>query len=147
MNIRLTVNESKKYDKVEIIINCPKVDRHLGRLIDQINQLGITLTATKDGKIYSLVPEQVYYIESIDNQTFIYEEKEVYRSQMKLYEFEQLVQETPFTRISKNLIVNTSHIASVWALLNGKFEASLSNDEKVIVNRHYVKTFKKKFLP
>ncbi|WP_381429876.1 LytTR family DNA-binding domain-containing protein [Sporosarcina soli] len=146
MIIRLTVYESKKYNKVEIIINCPEVDHQLGRLIDQINQMGITLTGTKDDKIYSLVPEHVYYIESIDNQTFIYEEKEVYRSQMKLYEFEQLVKDTPFTRISKNLIVNTTHIASVRALLNGKFEASLSNDEKVIVNRHYVKTFRKKFL-
>ncbi len=146
MIIRLTVYESKKYDEVEIIINCPQIDNQLERLINQINQLNIALTGTRDGRIYSLFIENVYYIESIENQTFLYEEKEVYRSDLKLYEFDHMLQGTYFTRISKNLIVNTAHIDSVRALLNGKFEASLKNGEKVIVNRHYVKTFKEKFL-
>ncbi len=144
--IRLTINESKNYDEIEITINCPYVDNQLERLIKKIHQLHITLTGTRKGRTYSLFIDNLYYIESIDNQTFLYEEKEVYKSDLKLYEFDQLFLDTHFIRISKNLIVNTTHIASVRALLNGKFEASLTNHEKVIVNRHYVKAFKEKFL-
>lgn len=122
------------------------MDNQLARLIKQIHQLHITLTGTREGRTYSLFMDNLYYIESIDNQTFLYEEKEVYKSDLKLYEFDQLLLDTYFIRISKNLIVNTAHINNVRALLNGKFEASLTNNEKVIVNRHYVKAFKEKFL-
>ena len=142
----MTINESNNYDDVEITINCPHMDNQLARLIKQIHQLHITLTGTREGRTYSLFMDNLYYIESIDNQTFLYEEKEVYKSDLKLYEFDQLLLDTHFIRISKNLIVNTAHIDNVRALLNGKFEASLTNNEKVIVNRHYVKAFKEKFL-
>lgn len=142
----MTINESKNYDEVEITINCPHIDNQLEQLIKQIHQLNITLTGTRDGRTYSLFMDNLYYIESIDNQTFLYEEKEVYKSDLKLYEFDQLLLDTHFIRTSKNLIVNTAYIDSVRALLNGKFEATLTNSEKVIVNRHYVKAFKEKFL-
>ena len=108
MIIRLTVNESKNYNEVEITINCPQIDNQLERLIKQINQLNITLTGTKDGRTYSLFVENVYYIESIDNHSFLYNEKDVYKSDLKLYEIEQLLTGTHFIRISKNLIVNTA---------------------------------------
>lgn len=142
----MTINESKNYDEVEITINCPHIDNQLEQLIKQINQLHISLTGTRDGRTYSLSIDNLYYIESIDNQTFLYEEKEVYKSDLKLYEFDQLLLDTYFIRISKNLIVNTAHINNVRALLNGKFEATLTNNEKIIINRHYVKAFKEKFL-
>ncbi|MFJ7935891.1 LytTR family DNA-binding domain-containing protein [Sporosarcina sp. NPDC096371] len=144
--IRLTVNESKKYEEVEIIINCSHIDKQLERLIKQINQISIALPGIREGRTYSLLVEDVYYIETIDNQTFSYTEKEVYQCDLKLYEIEQKLSKTHFIRISKNLIVNTAHIESVRALFNGKFEAVLTNGEKVIVNRHYVKAFKAKFL-
>jgi len=146
MIIRLTVNESKNYNEVEIIINCPQIDNEIRKLIKQIKQLQITLTGTKDGRTYSLHADNVYYIESIDNRSFLYNEKDIYESDLKLYEIENMLAGTNFIRFSKNLIVNTVLIDSVRALFNGKFEASLTNGEKVIVNRHYVKAFKEKFL-
>ncbi|QUW22408.1 LytTR family transcriptional regulator DNA-binding domain-containing protein [Sporosarcina sp. Marseille-Q4063] len=116
------------------------------RLIELIKQNTIILTGRKNGHTYSLVAKELYYIESVENKSFLYKQKEVYESDLKLYEFEQLVEGTNFIRISKNLIVNTSHIDSVRALFNGRFEATLTNGEKVIINRHYVKAFKTKFL-
>lgn len=146
ITIRLTVNESKNYDEVEITINCPQIDNELERLIKQINQLNTTLTGTRDGRTFSLSVDNMYYIESIDNRSFLYSDKDVYESDLKLYAIENMLSGTHFIRVSKNLIVNTAYIDSVKALFNGKFEASLTNGEKVIVNRHYVKAFKDKFL-
>lgn len=146
MKIEVKIDECETYEKVEIIIKCPKIDDRLEHLIEQINQYKITLTAKKNDSIYSLVVNHLYYIESVDNKSFLYDQDEVYESDIKLYEFETLVEGTSFIRISKNLIVNTTYIESVRALFNGKFEATLTNREKVIVNRHYVKAFKMKFL-
>ena len=47
MIICLAVNESRNFDKVEIIINCPQIDKQLDRLIHEINQFSISLTGTK----------------------------------------------------------------------------------------------------
>lgn len=146
INIRLKVHESEEYNEVEIIINCPKIDKRLERLIEQIKQTTITIPGTREGRSYSLIIDDTFYIESIDNHSFLYHENDVYESDLKLYEIEDILVGTNFIRISKNFIVNTAYIESVRALFNGKFEASLTNGEKVIVNRHYVKSFKEKFL-
>lgn len=146
MNIDLIIDECEDYEKVKIIIKCPKIDAKLAHLIEQIKQYDISLVGKKNGSTYPLIASDLYYIESVDNKSFLYDEKEVYESDVKLYEFEQLVADTNFIRISKNLIVNTSYVDSVRALFNGKFEATLTNGEKVIVNRHYVKAFKMKFI-
>lgn len=146
MNIELIIDECEDYEKVEITIKCREIDDRLAHLIEQIKQYEITLTGRKNGSIYSLIVNDLYYVESVDGKSFLYDQYEVYESDIKLYEFEKLVEGTSFIRISKNLIVNTSYIESVRALFNGKFEATLTNNEKVIVNRHYVKAFKIKFL-
>ncbi|MHA6260843.1 LytTR family DNA-binding domain-containing protein [Sporosarcina sp. CAU 1771] len=132
--IRLTINESDTQKDVEIIINCPRIDAQLNRLINQIKQFELTLTGKRNDTTYILSISDLFYFESVDNKTFLYDEKDVYQSDLKLYELEQLVQNTNFIRISKNLIVNTSYIENVRALFNGKFEAILLNGEKVIVN-------------
>ena len=146
MIIDINIDECEDYEKIEILIKCPKIDDRVLRLIEQLKQNEIIITGRKDDRTYSLVAIDLYYIESVDNKLFLYEQKETFESDLKLYEFEQLVEGTSFIRISKNLIVNTTYIESVRALFNGRIEAILTNSEKVIVSRHYVKAFKAKFL-
>lgn len=146
VTIRLIIDESEEHEEVEINIKCKQIDKRLRRIIEQIKQHEMILTGKKDGEIYSLVVGDLYYFESVDNKVFLYDEKEVFESDLKLYELEQTVENTDFIRISKSLIVNISHIERVRALFNGKFEATLTNGEKVIINRHYVKMFKEIFL-
>ena len=111
--------------KSKSIIKCSKIDDQVLRLIEQIKQYEIMLTGRKDERTYSLVAKDLYYIESVDNKLFLYDQIEFFESDLKLYEFEQLVEGTNFIRISKNLIVNTTYIESVRALFNGKFEATI----------------------
>lgn len=146
IEIDLEVIESEKYEKVQIIIKCSKIDTKIKSMIEKIEQSNIYLSGEKEERIYSLEAESLYYIESVDNRTFIYTETEVFENNLKLYELVEKLKDTSFIRISKHLIVNTNYIKSVRALINGKFEALLTNEEIVIVNRHYVKAFKEKFI-
>ena len=146
MSIRLIIDESSEHENVEIIIKCAHIDDRLARLIEQIKQYNIRLLGILDGKTHSLIAADILYIESLENTSFLYDEREMYESDLKLYELETLLKGTQFIRVSKNMIVNVSYIESVRALFNGKFEALLTNNEKVIVNRHYVKAFKEKIL-
>lgn len=146
MSIKLKIEESKTYEDVEITITCPEVDERLSKLIRHIRQSMYYFTVKKGQTVYTVDSDDVLYIETVDNTTFLYTNEDVYESELKLYEFEQQLKDTGFLRISKHLIVNTGKVDSVRALLNGRFEAMLENGEKVIVNRHYAKNFRKYIL-
>ncbi|PID24162.1 LytTR family DNA-binding domain-containing protein [Sporosarcina sp. P7] len=146
MTVRLKIEESNEFQEIEITIKCPEVDERLSRLIQQINQMMYSFTVTKDDAVHSIQSSDVLYIETVDNACFLYTLGDVYESELKLYEFENQLKNTRFLRVSKHMMVNTSKIENVRALLNGRFKATLENGEMVIVNRHYAKIFRKHFL-
>ena len=57
---------------------------------------------------------------------------------------EEVIEELPFMRISKSMIVNIEKILHISPALGGRFEAVLENDEKVIISRLYVPILKNK---
>lgn len=146
IEINLEIIESEEYEGIQIIIKCPKIDARIKSIIEKIEQSNVALPGEKEGRIYSLEPESLYYIESVENIVFFYTENEIYESNLKLYEVVDRLKDLNFIQISKSLVVNINHIHSVRAIINGKFEALLTNKEIVIVNRHYVKAFKERFI-
>ncbi|MGL5255373.1 MAG: LytTR family DNA-binding domain-containing protein, partial [Brevinema sp.] len=66
-------------------------------------------------------------------------------SKQKLYELEENLANGDFLRVSKSLIINLSKIKSLSPALSGRFEATLFNDEKVIISRQYMGNLKKRF--
>lgn len=130
--------------ETEVNIKCKEIDNRLKKAID-ILKSDKSFTVRKDNSTKVLKIEDIYYFESVDEQTFAYTQDDVYSCQKKLYEVESVLSDTSFIRISKSCILNIDYLESVRALLNGKLEGTLSNNEKVIINRHYVPEFKKKF--
>jgi DNA-binding LytR/AlgR family response regulator len=86
----------------------------------------------------------VYYFEAVDGRVFLYAEKEVYETSLRLYEIEARFEETDFFRASKSVVANLAKIASVQAVFNGRFEASMKNGERIVISRQYVPVLKKK---
>jgi DNA-binding LytR/AlgR family response regulator len=89
--------------------------------------------------------KDIFYIESVDLKTFVYAEKNVYRSKQKLYEIEEILSGDNFFRISKQAILNLQKIKSVAPAGNGRFQAILLNEEKIIISRQYVAELKRRF--
>lgn len=63
---------------------------------------------------------------------------------MKLYELEEELAGTKFTRINKDCITNLAKLVRVRGQINGRLLATLSNGEKLLINRSYVPEIKKK---
>ncbi|MBQ7707425.1 MAG: LytTR family transcriptional regulator DNA-binding domain-containing protein [Lachnospiraceae bacterium] len=95
----------------------------------------------KDGQTYFLDINKIYYIESIDKKTFIYTKENCYETRLKLYELENLLN-LNFLRCAKAMIVNIRKVRSVKSELNGRMNASLLNDETIVIARSYVKELK-----
>ena len=143
--MKLIVEQSLDCTETEIHIRCGLMDERLKHLIEQVRLFSFSVMAEKDGASVPVVLEDIYYFDSVDNKTFLYVEKDVYRCDKKLYELESFLTGTSFVRISKNCIVNTAVVTSVRAQLSGRLEATLKNNEKVLVSKHYIKDFREKF--
>jgi len=94
--------------------------------------------------MYSIPIADVYYIESVDDRTFLYLEKDTYESKKRLYELEKVTDSFHFIRISKSVVVNLMKVDSIRPALNGRFLCKLKNGEEVIISRKYVQGLKDK---
>ncbi|WP_455543117.1 LytTR family DNA-binding domain-containing protein [Intestinibacter sp.] len=144
--MRLTIEQSSDNNEIEINIKCGQIiDEKLQKLIDQIRLYSFSIIGKKNKEIYQISLKDVFYIESVEEKTFLYLEKDIYEASLKLYELEQQLANTSYIRVSKSIILNIEKLQSVKPLINGKLEANLQNGEKILINRHYVPEFKKKF--
>ena len=142
MKIRIETPNAGEEDA--IILRCASVDDRLLKYIHSFQSEPDVLTGYMEDKIYKLVLKDIFYFESVDNKVFAYTEKQVYEVRKKLYEIENEYTDSDFLRISKAVIVNLSKMTYVKPTLNGRFEAKLKNDEKVVISRQYVPSLKKK---
>ena len=141
--MKITIEVPKMGEEDEIIVRCAHLDERLWKMIQALRAED-KLTGYIEDKIVKLSLKEIYYFEAVDNKVFAYTAKETYEIHKKLYEIEQDFEHTDFLRISKSGIVNVSKIAYVKPIFNGRFEAKLKNDEKIIVSRQYVSELKKK---
>ena len=96
------------------------------------------LLGSRDGEMFRIAPKDIYYIESVDNKTYIYLQKNVYESKLKLYELEEQLGSTKLFRCSKAMILNISKIRSVSPSITGRFEAKLTHGDTVIISPQHV---------
>ena len=143
-NLKLRLDCSPENIETEVSIKCRAVDERIQKIIDIIQNDEKQITVKKDGYSSIVRAADIYYFESVDEKSFVYCKTDVYSSELKLYEIEELLMNTSFVRISKSCILNTDVLDKVKISLNGKMEATLQNGEKVLITRHYVPAFKKK---
>lgn len=140
--MRVKINIVKEKDELAVI--------NTSRLSDEILEAKALLENKKDtilgvlnGVSYQIDINKIYYIESVDNKTFVSTKTETYESKLKLYEISSYINRISFVRISKQMICNVKKIKHVKSSLNGRMNATLLNDEVVVINRMYVKDLKK----
>ena len=74
----------------------------------------------------------------------LYLREKVFESKNKLYELENQFTNTSFFRASKSIILNLSKIKKLQPMFSSRFEAILSNNERVIISRKFVPVLKEK---
>lgn len=142
--MKIIIEDIKQGEEDEIVIRCNQLDDSILQMIYGVKMNQNKLVGTHNGKLQIIDPKEVFYFESVDNKVFIYCEKQVYESKLKLYEIEEQYEKTDFFRASKSIILNLSKIKNLSPAFNGRFEALLKNKEKVIISRQFVPILKKK---
>ena len=132
------------YNGVEIIIKCPKATEDIRKLESLLLSFAKKLSCTKDGITHLIDTRDVLYFESVDKQTFLYTESDVYELSLRLYEIEQMLSDAGFIRSAKSQILNTHKIASLCPDFGGRIEVTMAGGEKLIVSRQYAKLLKER---
>ena len=142
--MRITINENVIEDEVEIIINCKEVDDSILKIIAALKSQDNKIVGVKSGQTFFIAPKSILYIESVDKKAFIYCEKEIYESPLRLYAMEEILTPMGFFRVSKSTIMNLSQVTSLNPDFGGRLIITMNNSEKIIVSRQYACNIKSK---
>lgn len=143
--MKIVIEDREEEEEDTIIIRCKDLDDSLLKLIYNLKMGKEKIVGIKDGKISMIEPNSIYYFEAVDNKVFLYCEYEIFETKLRLYEIEREFDQTDFFRSSKSTIINLSKVKSINPIFNGRFEAILKNQERIIISRQYVSDLKKRF--
>lgn len=140
--MKITIEEIANLQETEVIVKCKERSDNVQGIIASLRLYDKIITVKKEGNNYNLAPRQIYYFESVDDKTFCYAAKEVFETNYRLYELENMFIGSTFLRINRNVVLNANKIESFKATLNGRMEAKLLNGEIVEISRNYVPALK-----
>ncbi|WP_315115677.1 LytTR family DNA-binding domain-containing protein [Clostridium intestinale] len=140
--MKILIEESPDNEDAELIIKCKSVSDEVKRIIELIKLSDEKIIGFLNGESYVVDPIKILYFESVDKKTFMYTENKVYEISLRLYELEKKMSKYDFFRSSKSTIINISRIKKLSHKFNGKLEATLDNDEKLLISRQYVSVIK-----
>ena len=142
--MKLSIHQDEHFTETEVIINCAYIDTRLQRLTDYIRQYTFSLECESEGNLYQLPIEDIFYIESVDSKTFLYDYERTYSCKHTLTALEEKLKNTTFARISKSCLLNISYLKCVAPFANHRLKAELKNGEQLIISRNYVEVLKDK---
>ena len=144
--MRLIMSERQDLEQPEVTIAYCEMTESVKRVSDFVRYVDRTILCKKDNEECGVLINDIFYLESVDKKAFVYCEKEVYRSNYRLYELEELLSQAGFVRVSKSVVLNVEKLTGIKTLVNSKLEAKLSNGESVCVTRKYLKDIRNELL-
>lgn len=142
--MKITLNQDPSVRETEVTINCPQVDEDILRLVAMLRVYQKKLVGILDGERRLLDVKDVLYIDTADKKTFLYTEKAVWESALRLYELEDALRELDFLRAGRSMIVNFRRVQSIRPELGGRLLVTMDNGEQVYVSRQYAGEMKEK---
>lgn len=129
---------------IEIVIKYAKMSQDVERITSLIQLADKRLICSFDSYEKIVNASDIYYIESVDKKTFVYCEKDVYRTEFRLYQLTEELAKLGFVQIGKSCILNINNLDTIKPLMNSRMEATLKNGERLFITRKYLVSLKEK---
>lgn len=108
------------------------MERHEKKLVGKI-----------DGGTIIFQPEEILYIEKVDEKTFAYTLEHVIQMDVSLSMAEMILDDERFFRCSKSMIINVNRVERLKSLPSNRIDATLQSGEHIIISRTYASDFRK----
>lgn len=142
--MKITLSQDPSYRETEVIIHCAQADEDILRLVAMLRVYQKKLVGILDEERHLLDVKDVLYIDTADKKTFLYTEKAVYQSALRLYELEESLRELDFFRAGRSTILNFRRVRSVRPELGRRWLVTMDNGEQIWVSRQYAGELKDK---
>lgn len=127
----------------ELILNYRQMNSEVEAAIAFMEKNQKKLIGKVDGERVVFLPEDILYIEKVDDRTFAYTEDKEIQLDMSLYAIELLLNDERYFRCSKSMIVNINKVKRLKSLSSNRIDATLINGEHVMISRTYASCFRK----
>lgn len=127
---------------IEILVRYAKLNKRVERLIRLIESVDIKVTCNGENREHLINASDIFYIESVDKRTFVYTQQNVFRTDLRLYQLAEKLDQSGFVQISKSCILNINALESIKPLINSRMEATLKNGERLHITRKYLNNIK-----
>ena len=141
MIVKLKPDSSVK--EIEILIKYSVMTEDVERIVTMLKSTATRIKCSYDHGEKFVNISDIYYFESVDKRTFVYCEKEVYKTELRLYQIAEDYEHLGFMQISKSCILNINVLDSITPLPSSRMEATLKNSERVYVTRKYLGNIKR----
>ncbi|MGN0424952.1 MAG: LytTR family DNA-binding domain-containing protein [Acetatifactor sp.] len=108
------------------------MERHEKKLVGKI-----------DGETIIFQPEEILYIEKVDEKTFAYTSEHVIQMDVSLSMAELILDDERFFRCSKSMIINVNRVERLKSLPSNRIDATMQGGEHIIISRTYASDFRK----
>ncbi len=142
--MKIMLEQDLAYGETEVIIHCAQADEDILRLVAMLRVCQKKLVGILDGERHLLDVKDVLYIDTVDKKTFLYTERAVYQSALRLYELEEALGELDFFRAGRSAILNFCRVKSVRPELGRRWLVTMDNGEQIWVSRQYAGELKEK---
>ena len=139
--MKIKINVLEELDDIEVIIQAKEISSEVKNIERFISLYDVSFQVKKDQRNFTISPREVYYVDAVDHDVFIYTKDDVYETSYKLYQLEEMFSSL-LLRVNKNTLVNIKKIDSFKSSLNGRMEAELKNKDKIVISRMYVSKLK-----
>ena len=143
--MKITINVEPSAAETSLLVTCKELTPQVEKLLAAIRILDKQITAKKEDAVFLIDLADIFYIEALERRTFIYTDKDVFDSEMKLYELEAALAQYDFVRVSKNTICSLRKIKSLKSEVDRKIKITMENGYQIIASRMYADDLRKKF--
>lgn len=127
----------------ELILNYQHLNPEVEAALAFMEKKPQKLLGKIQGETIVFSPEDILYVEKVDDKTFAYTVDHVIQLDMSLYSVELFLDDERYFRCSKSMIVNVQKVEKLKSMSSNRIDVTLSNGEHIMISRTYASDFRK----
>ena len=140
--MRYTINRIKTGED-ELILNYQRTNAEVEAVLAFMENQQKKLVGRAEGETIVLSPQEILYIEKVDEKTFAYTMDKVIQLDLSLATAELILDDEKYFRCSKSMIVNVGKVERLRSMPSNRIDATLASGEHIIISRTYAADFRR----
>ncbi len=140
--MRYTINRIKTGED-ELILNYQRTNAEVEAVLAFMENQQKKLVGRAEGETIVFFPQEILYIEKVDEKTFAYTMDKVIQLDLSLATAELILDDEKYFRCSKSMIVNVGKVERLRSMPSNRIDATLASGEHIIISRTYAADFRR----